>query len=266
MTLKDLIINYLIENKELFTTHKAYIFPDIPAEKLSTVKENQKIGENEQILWVVDLTLSGKADNSLIFTETGIYYFSKLIGVVTEKNVLWAEISDSFYDKKRGFVIIKSTGDELVFERMHFDVFYKKEDDLIDARVKLLQKVKDFVELKPQEIPVTNNEKDFIEDIKFMLYNDGIIEETEKSILTVLKNNYNIDEIRAQELIKSAEEEYQTSPEKMFIDEVNKILDSKAQISESENRALDFFAQKLNLNTQTVQKLKQIAVDKKQIY
>lgn len=265
MTLKDLIINYLTENKELFTAHKAYIFPDIPVEKLSAVKENQKIGENEQILWVVDLTMSGKADNSLIFTETGIYYFSKLIGVVTEKNVLWAEISDAFYDKKRGFVIIKSTGDELVFERMHFDVYYKKEDDFIDARVKLLRKIKDFVELKPQEIPETDNEKDFIQDIKFMLYNDGIIEKTEQSILTALKNKYNIDEIRAQELIKSVEKEYQTSPEKMFLDEVYKILESKNKISDSEERALSFFAEKLNLDIQTVQKLKQIAVDKKQV-
>lgn len=262
MTLKELIIKYLNNNKELFTTHKAYVLPDIPEDKLETVKNNQPISQQEEILWVVDITFSGNAEDTLIFTESGIYFHQKLMGVLTEKNVLWAEIDEFFYDRKKGFVIINSKGEEIVYDRMHLDVYYKKETDLIDARIKLLEQIKEFLELKPQEVPISNIENEFINDVKFMLYNDGIIEDTEKSILNSLSKNYQLQPERAEELVKSVVEQYQTSPEKLYLDEIYKIIETKNEFSDSDNRALDFFAEKLKIDKQTSEKLKQIAIDK----
>jgi len=265
MTLKKTITQILKEKKDLFTTHNAYVFPDIPEAKLKAVKENQIFGKNEDILWVVDLTLGGSATDSLVFTESGIYFRTKIMGVVTEKSVLWAEIVETFYDKKRGFVIVNSKGNEIEFERMNLDVFYKKETDLIDARLKLFEKIKEFIKFKPQEVPVSDSEKEYINDIKFMLHNDGIIEKTEKNILSSLKKNYNLTEQRAEELIKSVVEGYENSPEKQFLDEVYKILEVKNEISESEQRAIDFFAQKLNISEEISEKLMQIALKRKSV-
>ena len=260
MTIEELLINLLNENKPFFTENKAYVLPDIPADKLKTITKTHKLSKTENILWAVDRTLSGNAKDSTIITNFGIYFCQTTLGQVTEKRILWSEIEQFFYDKKKGFVFLNKKGEEIVFERMDFDVFYKKNTEQIDAIVKVFEKVIDFVKLKPAELPMSENEIKFMDDVKFMLEDDGQIIDTEERILNKMREKYKIEEVRAKEIITKTMKNYASSEEMDYLTEVKNNLNDDGKIGDIERRALDFFRQKLSLSIEKAQKLERLVV------
>ena len=260
MTTEELLIKLLNENKPFFTNHKGYILPDIPEDKLTAIKETHKLPRTENILWAVDKTLSGKATDSVIFTNFGIYYSQTIFGQTTEKKILWSEIEQFYYEKRKDFVFLNKKGEEIVFERMDFDVYSKKDTEQIEAIVKVLNSVIEFVKLKPAELPMSDNEIKFMDDVKFMLEDDGEIIDTEQRILDKMKEKYKIEEARADEIIAKVMKNYATSEEMEYLDELKKNLNDDGKIKENERRALNFYRQKLGISKEKAEKLEKLAV------
>ena len=259
MTTEDLIVKLLNENETFFTENKAYILPDIPADKLKAIEETHKLPETENILWAVDRTLSGNAKDSTILTNFGIYFSQTILGQVTKKRILWSEIEEFYYNKKENFVFLNSKGEKIIFERMDFDVYYKKNTEQIDTIVKVLDKIISFVKLKPSELPMSEDEIKFMDDVKFMLEDDGKIIDTEKRILEKMREKYKIKEIRAKEIIDKTMNNYASSAEMEYLTEVKNILDNDKKIDKAERRTLEFFRKKLDITKEKANKLEQLA-------
>ena len=128
---------------------------------------------------------------------------------------------------------------------MDFDVFYKKDEEQIGVLVKVIEQIVNFVKLNSKELPLSENEKKFMSDVKFMLDDDGQIVETEKRILDKMFEKYEIEKSRAEEIISEIIKDYASSGEMEYITEVKKSLKNNGEIGESERRALEFFRQKL---------------------
>lgn len=260
MTIKELLVDLLKENKVFFTEHKAYVLPEIPAEKLTAIEKTHQLHETENILWAVDRTMSGNASDSTIVTNFGIYFSQTIIGQVTNKKILWSEIEQFFYDKKKGFVFINNKGEEIVFERMDFDVYYKKSTEKIDVIIKVFEQVIDFVKLNSAELPLSEVEKSFMDDVKFMLEDDGQIVDTEQRILDKMREKYKIKKVRADEIIETTMKNYASSEEMDYLTEVKNNLNDDGKIEEIERRALDFFRQKLGISEEKAMKLEKLVV------
>ncbi len=110
-----------------------------------------------------------------------------------------------------------------------------------------------------EELPLTDAEKQFIDDVNFMLQDDGQIIDTEMSILKKLSQKYGINDQRANELINQCISNYATSDEMEYMQEVQNAA-KDGYINESERRSLDFFRQKLNISKEKAEKLKAIAL------
>ncbi|MBN2893566.1 MAG: hypothetical protein JXL97_16965 [Bacteroidales bacterium] len=260
MNTQELIQRLLNENKSFFTKNKAFLGDDIPAEKFEIIKKSHQLAESENILWAVDRTLSGKATDSCIITNFGIRFIQTILGQVTVKSILWFDIAEFFYNKKKGFVFISKKGDEIVFDRMDFDVFYKKDSEQIDTIVKVIGKIIEVVSLKPPELPMSENEEKFMDDVKFMFEDDGQIIDAEKRILDNLSNKYGIEKKRAEEIISVAFQSFQLSDMNEYMNEVKTILDKNGQIGEAERRALDFFREKLGISVEKAKKIELLTI------
>jgi hypothetical protein len=260
MTVEQLLIDLLQENNVFFTENKAYVLPEIPADKLKAIEKTHQLPKSENILWAVDKTLSGNATDSTIVTNFGIYFSQTTLGQVTEKKILWTEIEQFFYNKKKGFVFINNKGAEIIFERMDFDVFYKKNTEQINVIVKVFEQVIDFVRLNSVELPLSEAEKNFMDDVKFMLEDDGQIIDTEQRILENMRVKYKIEEIRANEIIETTMKSYASSEEMDYLTEVKNNLNDDGKIGEIERRALDFFSKKLGLSAEKTAKLERLVV------
>ena len=262
MTITEFIKDLIEKNKKFFTAHKGYLPPEISEEMLNNVISTHKVMKNEEILWIVDTTLSGNATDSTILTNFGIYFREKILGQETRKKILWREIEQFYYDKKKGFVFLNKKGEEVVFERLRFDVFSKKDTEQIQTIEEVISQIIEFIKSDKkdeQQLPLSDDEKQFIEDINFMLEDDGEIIDTEMSILKKLSKKYGIDDDRAEELINQTVSNYINQEEKEYIQEViNAAKDG--QISDSERRSLDFFREKLNISKEKAEKLEVIAL------
>lgn len=260
MTTEQLIFDLLNKNKVFFTENKAYVLPEIPDKKLNAIKKTHQLSETENILWAVDRTLSGNAIDSTIVTNFGIYFKQTTLGQLTEKKILWTEIEQFFYDKKKGFVFLNNKGDEVAFERMDFDVFYKKNTEQIDIIIKVFEEIIGFVKLNSAELPLSEAEKNFIDDVKFMLEDDGQIVDTEQRILNKMREKYKIEEIRANEIIEIAMKSYASSEEMEYLAEVKNSLNNDGKIGKTERRALDFFGKKLGISNEKALKLERLVI------
>ncbi len=255
MNLSNFIKKLLEENKKYFTQHKAYVLPEIPEEKLKNIIKNHNLSDAEEIFWAVDNTLSGSAVDSTIITNFGIIFRQKILGQVTVKKIFWTEIEQFFYDKKRGFVFINKKGEQVVFERMEFNVYYKKDTEQIDAICKTIEQIVEYAKFNAGELPVTDAEKKFIDDVKFMLDDDATISETEQRILEKIREKYGITEIRANEIIEQIIKKYMDSDEMQYFEEVKNIITNNGEISESDRRALEFLRQKLGIDKLKAKKI-----------
>ncbi len=260
MTTQDLIINLLNENKDYFTRNKGYILPEIPEEKLSAIKSTHQLFDTEEIIWAVDRTLSGNATDSTILTNYGISFKQTILGTVTEKKILWTEIEQFYYDKKKGFVFLNNKGDEVKYDRMDFDVFYKKDAEQIDVIVKAFEQIVNFVKLNSAELPLSENEKKFMDDVKFMLEDDGKIVEAEQRILDKMVEKYGLEKTRADEIIAEVTKDYASSEEMEYLDEVKNILKNNGEIGVAERRVLEFFRQKLEISKENAEKLEKMVI------
>ncbi len=259
MTITEFIKDLLEKNKEFFTAHKGYLPPEIPEDKFKNITDTHKLVKNEEILWAVDTTLSGNATDSTIMTNFGIYFKEKILGQETEKKILWREIEQFYYDKKKGFVFLNKQGEEVIFDRLYFDVFYKKDIEQIQTIETVISRIIEFVKFNKEELPLTDEEKQFIDDVNFMLQDDGQIIDTEMSILKKLSQKYGINDQRANELIIQCISNYATSDEKEYMQEVQNAA-KDGHINESERRSLNFFRQKLNISKEKAEKLEAIAL------
>lgn len=262
MNTQEYILNLLQEQKSYFTKTSGEVSPEITEKKLKIYRETHKLSESEEILWAIDRTVSGKATDSCIFTNYRIRFSQTILGNETVKNILWSEIKEFFYDKKRAFVFLNKKGEEVVFDRMDFDVYYKRDTEQIDAIVKTIEKIIDFVSLKPAELPMSENEKKFMDDVKFMLEDDGKIIDSEKRILETMRTKYGVEENRAKEIISVAIENFAHSAMNDYMTEVENIIKEHGQIDETHRRALDFFIEKLDISTEKAQEIEQLVIDK----
>ncbi len=262
MTMKEFIKKLLEDNKKYFTQHKGYVLPEIPEKKLKTIRKIQDLSDAEEILWAVDTTLGGSAEDNTVWTNFGIAFRQKILGQLTIKKILWAEIEQFYYDKKKGFVFLNKKGEEIIFERMEFDVYYKKDTEQINAISKVIEQIIDFVKFNTNEMPLSDVEKKFMDDVKFMLEDDGQIIETEQRILDKMRQKYGISQQRATEIIQKLLENHASSEEVEYMTEVENILKESGKIGETERRTLEFFREKLGISKEKAAKLETIVFEK----
>ncbi len=109
-----------------------------------------------------------------------------------------------------------------------------------------------------EDIVYTENELKYIEDIKFAIENDGMIDEDERRMLVRNQIRYNISDKRAKELEEEVlNKNKYTAEEQEFIDEVNFILDHDGDIDDGDRRILIRLASRLGISEQRAKELEE---------
>jgi len=98
------VLNCFLPQKDLF------LKPNIPTDKLDSAKHSCRIPYSETVLGLIDLTFTGSAENSLVFTPNGIYYHN---GGKSGK-LLYSQFADRKFKLDWGSTI--STGEETNIE------------------------------------------------------------------------------------------------------------------------------------------------------
>ena len=119
-----------------------------------------------------------------------------------------------------------------------------------------------LIDLK-QDLPTIPNdvEKDYLEEVKYMLEDDGLIDDKERRILERFREKKGISKHRAIELearfssIGSLEEN-----EKEYLEEYKELL-NEGEITEKERRILDRFANRLEISKERITEL-ELSVNK----
>ncbi|EJU31349.1 MULTISPECIES: hypothetical protein [Capnocytophaga] len=107
----------------------------------------------------------------------------------------------------------------------------------------------------PVQLPTPDNEARYLEEIHFMLENDGVIDERERTILERIRERYNITPERAKELEAQAIAGQElTSEEQEYLSEYKNSLHDGA-ISERERRLLNRLAMALGISEERVKEL-----------
>ena len=108
----------------------------------------------------------------------------------------------------------------------------------------------------PIQLPASNdNEARYLEEIHFMLEDDGVIDERERTILERIRERYNITPERAKELEAQAIAGQElTSEEQEYLSEYKNSLQDGA-ISEKERRLLNRLAMALGISEERVKEL-----------
>ena len=115
------------------------------------------------------------------------------------------------------------------------------------------------VENIPQFSIATNNEDSYLEEVRFMLEDDGQIDERERTILERFRTRYNITPERAQELEAQAIVSAQLTPaEQEYLEEYKNSLQN-GEISERERRLLNRLATALGIDEARVAELEKNA-------
>lgn len=111
------------------------------------------------------------------------------------------------------------------------------------------------VENIPQFSIATNNEASYLEEVRFMLEDDGQIDERERTILERFRTRYNITPERAKELEAQAIANTQLTPaEQEYLEEYKNSLQN-GEISERERRLLNRLATALGIDEARVAEL-----------
>ena len=110
----------------------------------------------------------------------------------------------------------------------------------------------------PIQLPAPNdNEARYLEEIHFMLEDDGVIDERERMILERFRERYNITPERAKELEAQAIASQElTSEEKEYLSEYKSSLHDGA-ISDKERRLLNRLAMALGISEERVKELEE---------
>ena len=108
----------------------------------------------------------------------------------------------------------------------------------------------------PIQLPASNdNEARYLEEIHFMLEDDGVIDERERTILERIRERYNITPERAKELEAQAIAGQELTPEEQeYLSEYKNSLQDGA-ISEKERRLLNRLAMALGISEERVKEL-----------
>lgn len=108
----------------------------------------------------------------------------------------------------------------------------------------------------PIQLPAPNdNEARYLEEIHFMLEDDGVIDERERMILERIRERYNITPERAKELEAQAIASQELTPEEQeYLSEYKNSLQDGA-ISERERRLLNRLAMALGISEERVKEL-----------
>ena len=111
----------------------------------------------------------------------------------------------------------------------------------------------------PIQLPAPNdNEARYLEEIHFMLEDDGVIDDRERTILERFRTRYNITPERAKELEAQAIASAQLTPaEQEYLEEYKNSLQN-GEISERERRLLNRLATALGIDEARVAELEQI--------
>ena len=111
----------------------------------------------------------------------------------------------------------------------------------------------------PVQLPASNdNEARYLEEIHFMLEDDGVIDDRERTILERFRTRYNITPERAKELEAQAIASAQLTPaEQEYLEEYKNSLQN-GEISERERRLLNRLATALGIDEARVAELEQI--------
>ncbi len=97
------------------------------------------------------------------------------------------------------------------------------------------------------QIDFTDNEQKYLEEIKFMLEDDGIIDDDERKMLIRKRKKYEISEERAIEMENSLLQTSQfTKEEQEYIDEIKECAED-GEITDGDRRILKRLANKLNI-------------------
>lgn len=126
---------------------------------------------------------------------------------------------------------------------------FSEETDIIDITAEEATQT-------PIQLPAPNdNEARYLEEIHFMLEDDGVIDERERMILERFRERYNITPERAKELEAQAIASQELTPEEQeYLSEYKNSLQDGA-ISEKERRLLNRLAMALGISEERVKEL-----------
>ncbi len=259
MEFVDFIKSLLNQKKEFFSGNFAYIFSDIPEKKKKTVLDDYSFPKGEEILWLVDNTLSGTAKDNTVLTNFGIYFRQKIFGILEEKKVFWTDIEDVFFTRKKGFVFLTKKGEEVSFDPLHFGVVRKSDSERINAILGAFKEILDFIKLNRIKTPESDNEKKLIEDINIFLSNDLQITDAERRILDKLRQKYGISEKRFEDILQNQIKNFLSSDEYAYLDEVINIYREINELDKEHREILDHFANRLQIDLANKERLEKLA-------
>jgi hypothetical protein len=171
------------------------------------------------------------------------------------------EKSDLKVAFKNFFVDAKVNVDTLIEHTFTQNETIEWEIEIEFESIENLQDVNKEIEQKNSIVLLSNEyEKEYIEEIKFMLEDDGIIDQKERSILERFREKKGISNDRAAELenILTSISNF-TENEKEYLEEYEEML-KDGEIAEKERKILNRFANRLGLLEERVSELEQIYI------
>ena len=137
---------------------------------------------------------------------------------------------------------------------LRISVEFKPMNEFPEEAVSIEVAPQQFLEPTAQ-IATTDNETRYLEEVRFMLEDDGQIDERERAILERFRTRYNITPERAQELEAQAIASAQLTPaEQEYLEEYKNSLQN-GEISERERRLLNRLATALGIDEARVAEL-----------
>ncbi len=150
------------------------------------------------------------------------------------------------------------------WEQSMEEKFEAHDNAILAIRVKFapLESLQDTASVSQQPalnsgLTMTENEKEYLEEIKACLEEDGEISSKERRLLDRLRNSLGISVERAEELEKSLQEIQLTEEEKEYMEEY-KACWEEGEISSKERRLLDKLRNRLGISEERAKEIEEI--------
>ncbi|PIE51052.1 MAG: hypothetical protein CSA38_00125 [Flavobacteriales bacterium] len=123
----------------------------------------------------------------------------------------------------------------------------------------------EVAEVVEEQSDISENEEKYIEEIIFMLEDDGLIDEGERKGLEMFRKEYGISEKRAEELEQKTKEKNSllglTEDDIKYLDKVKEFITNDNRIDERERRILNRFAQSFGVSEKRAIELEQKVIN-----
>lgn len=175
-------------------------------------------------------------------SEISFQYYSQLPIDSDQNNVIEAEIED-FLDGMKNLADNKDN-------RQHYRDCLKDYQETKEARKKELKKIR----VNQPNNDSASKEKEYFEEFKACIENDGIISDRERRLLNRLRDSLGISEKRAIELENMYNPSAMSTNEMEYIKEVKAVLEDGV-ITERERRLLDRLAKSLDITPERAKEI-----------